>query len=213
MNKPLKIAIIGGTGKVGRRIATKALENGYQVRMLVRDPKKSIIRDDRIEIVEGNVLNLKDIQKTLKGCQVVINTFGQSLKGKQIYSSVTETIFEIMAKLQIERYIGVTGGSLTIDGDKKKLINKVGTRIFEIIFSNMMKDKKQEWHFLSKNNFIEKWTLVRLPFIVDQEEIGHLKEDLKDMPGTKITNGDIATFIISQINDLKYVQKAPFISN
>jgi putative NADH-flavin reductase len=213
MNKPLKIAIIGGTGKVGRRIATKALENGYQVRMLVRDPKKSIIRDNRIEIVEGNVLNLKDIQKTLKGCQVVINTFGQSLKGKQIYSSVTETIIEIMAKLQIERYIGVTGGSLTIDGDKKKLINKVGARIFEIIFSNMMKDKKQEWHFLSKNNFIEKWTLVRLPFIVDQEGIGHLKEDLKDMPGTKITNGDIATFIINQINDLKYVQKAPFISN
>lgn len=40
MNKPFKIAIIGGTGKVGRRIATKALESGYQVRMLVRDPKK-----------------------------------------------------------------------------------------------------------------------------------------------------------------------------
>lgn len=213
MNKPFKIAIIGGTGKVGRRIATKALESGYQVRMLVRDTKKVVIRDNGIKIVEGNVLNPKDIQKTLEGCQVVIITFGQSLKGKQIYSSVTETILEKMAELQIERYIGVTGGSLTIDGDKKTLINKVGTRIFEIIFSNMMKDKKREWHFLSSNNLIEKWTLIRLPFIVDQEEIGHLKEDLKDMPGTKITNGDIATFIINQIEDLKYVQKAPFISN
>lgn len=213
MNKPLKIAIIGGTGKVGRRIATKALENGYQVRMLVRNPRKVVIRDNRIEIVEGNVLDPNDIQRTLKGCQVVINTFGQSLKGKQIYSSVTETILEKMGELQIERYIGVTGGSLTIEGDKKTLINKVGTRIFEIIYSNMMKDKKQEWHFLNSNNLIEKWTLVRLPFIVDQEEIGHLKENLKDMPGTKITNGDIATFIINQIEDLKYVQKAPFISN
>lgn len=175
--------------------------------------KKEVIRGNGIKIVKGNVLNPKDIQKTLEGCQVVINTFGQSLKGKQIYSSVTETILEKMAELQIERYIGVTGGSLTIDGDKKTLINKVGTRIFEIIFSNMMKDKKREWHFLSSNNLIEKWTLVRLPFIVDQEEIGHLKEDLKDMPGTKITNGDIATFIINQIEDLKYVKKAPFISN
>lgn len=208
MNKPFKIAIIGGTGKVGRRIATKALESGYQVRMLVRDTKKVVIRDNGIKIVEGNVLNPKDIQKTLEGCQVVINTFGQSLKGKQIYSSVTETILEKMAELQIERYIGVTGGSLTIDGDKKTLINKVGTRIFEIIFSNMMKDKKREWHFLSSNNLIEKWTLIRLPFIVDQEEIGHLKENLKDMPGTKITNGDIATFIINQIERFEVCTKS-----
>ena len=147
MNKPFKIAIIGGTGKVGRRIATKALESGYQVRMLVRDTKKVVIRDNGIKIVEGNVLNPKDIQKTLEGCQVVINTFGQSLKGKQIYSSVTETILEKMAELQIERYIGVTGGSLTIDGDKKTLINKVGTRIFEIIFSNMMKDRSESGIF------------------------------------------------------------------
>ncbi|WP_235976304.1 NAD(P)H-binding protein [Niallia circulans] len=117
--------------------------------------KKEVIRGNGIKIVKGNVLNPKDIQKTLEGCQVVINTFGQSLKGKQIYSSVTETILEKMAELQIERYIGVTGGSLTIDGDKKTLINKVGTRIFEIIFSNMMKDKKREWHFLSSNNLIE----------------------------------------------------------
>ncbi|MFP7473123.1 NAD(P)H-binding protein [Niallia taxi] len=62
-----KIAIIGGTGKVGRRIAVKALENGYQVRMLVRTPKKLSLNDDRIEIVEGAVQNREDIQKLLKG--------------------------------------------------------------------------------------------------------------------------------------------------
>jgi len=35
-----KIAIIGGTGKAGRYIASKALEKGYHVRMLVRNPEK-----------------------------------------------------------------------------------------------------------------------------------------------------------------------------
>lgn len=212
MDNPYKIAIIGGTGKVGRRIATKALENGYQVRMLIRNPKILTLSDDRIEIIEGNVQNSEDIKKLLKDCQIVINTFGQPLKEKQIYSSVTETIFEIMADLQIERYIGVTGGSLTITGDKKSLINRVGAKIFEIIYSNMMTEKKNEWHILNANKLI-KWTLIRLPFIVDEEEIGNIKESLTDMPGTKITNGDIATFIVNQIKNPKYIQKAPFISN
>ncbi|MFP9129665.1 NAD(P)-dependent oxidoreductase [Niallia sp. BSM11] len=208
-----KIAIIGGSGKVGRRIAVKALENGYQVRMLVRTPKKLSLNDDRIEIVEGAVQNREDIQKLLKDCQIVINTFGQPLKEKPIYSSVTKTIIEIMAELQIERYIGVTGGSLTISNDKKSLINRLGAKLFENFYSDMMIDKKKEWDFLNSNEQIEKWTLIRLPFITDQEDIGYIKENLTDLPGIKITNGDIATFIINQIEDSKYIQKAPFISN
>ncbi|WP_325169559.1 NAD(P)-dependent oxidoreductase [Bacillus sp. Au-Bac7] len=208
-----KIAIIGGTGKVGRRIAVKALENGYQVRMLVRTPKKLSLNDDRIEIVEGAVQNREDIQKLLKDCQIVINTFGQPLKEKPIYSSVTKTIIEIMAELQIERYIGVTGGSLTISNDKKSLINRLGAKLFENFYSDMMIDKKKEWDFLNSNEQIIKWTLIRLPFITDQEDIGYIKENLTDLPGIKITNGDIATFIINQIEDSKYIQKAPFISN
>jgi putative NADH-flavin reductase len=212
MDHSYKIAIIGGTGKVGRHIASKALENGYQVRMLVRNPKKLTFSDNRVEIVEGDVQNLEDIQNLLKDCQIVINTFGQPLKEKPIYSSVTETILEVMAELKIERYIGVTGGSLTINGDKKSIINKVGAKLFEIIYSTMMIDKKKEWHILNGIKRI-KWTLIRLPFIVDSTEIGYIKEDLTDMPGTKITNGDIATFMINQIENPKYVQKAPFISN
>ncbi|MET4559850.1 putative NADH-flavin reductase [Lysinibacillus parviboronicapiens] len=207
-----KIALFGGTGKVGRHIASRALENGYQVRMLVRNPERVTLKDDRIEIVEGNLHNLEDIRTLLKDCQIVINTFGQPLKEKAIYSSVTENILGIMADLQIDRYIGVTGGSLTIDGDKKSISNKVGAKVFKIFFPTMMLDKKKEWQILNHNKRI-KWTLIRLPFIVDGAEIGVIKENLTDMPGTKITNRDIATFIINQIENLKYVHKAPFISN
>ncbi|MGY4793713.1 NAD(P)-dependent oxidoreductase [Lysinibacillus fusiformis] len=207
-----KIAIIGGTGKVGRHIASRALENGYQVRMLVRNPENLTFRDSRIEVVEGNVQNPEDIRKLLKDCQIVINTFGQPIKEKPIYSSVTENILEVMTDLQIGRYISVTGASLTISGDKKSIVNRVGAKLFELIYSNMMIDKKKEWHILNKNKLIN-WTLIRLPFIVDGAEIGSIKESLINMPGTKITNQDIATFIINQIENLKYVQKAPFISN
>lgn len=207
-----KVAIIGGTGKVGRHIASRALEQGYQVRRLVRNPEKLTYRDSKIEIVQGNVQNTKDIQKLLKDCQIVINTFGQLMKEEPIYSSVTENILEVMSDLQIERYIGVTGGSLTINGDKKSFLNRVGAKFFEIIYSNMMIDKKKEWHILNKNKLI-KWTLIRLPFIVDGTKIENIEENLTDMPGTKITNQDVATFIVNQIESLKYIQKAPFISN
>ena len=82
MAQSFKVAIIGGTGKVGRHIATRALEKGFQVRMLVRNPENLSFNDERIEIVKGNVQNIEDIQKLLKGCHVVINTFGQPISSK-----------------------------------------------------------------------------------------------------------------------------------
>lgn len=60
-----------------------------------------------------------------------------------------------MTNLQIDRYIGVTGGSLTITGEKKGFINKVGAKVFEVLYSNMMIDKKKEWQLLSRNQRIK----------------------------------------------------------
>ncbi|MFT4412830.1 NAD(P)-dependent oxidoreductase [Fredinandcohnia humi] len=212
MDNPSKIAIFGGTGKVGRHIATTAVQKGYQVRMLVRNPERLAYRDDRIDVVEGKIQDIQTIRQLLKDCKIVINTFGQPLKEIPIYSNATENILEIMKELKIDRYIGVTGGSLTINGDKKSFVNRFGAKMFEIILSKMMEDKKREWKILSSNKDIE-WTLIRLPFVVEGSEIGNIKENLTDMPGTKITNQDIATFIIDQIDNPKYVHKAPFISN
>lgn len=211
MSNPQKVAIIGGTGKVGRRIAAQALQKGYQVRMLVRDPGKLRQLDKRIEVVEGNIQDLEAIRILLADCGTVINTFGQPYKDKPIYSESTNNILDIMKEFKISRYIGVTGGSLTIEGDKKSVWNRIGAKLFEIFLSSMMEDKKREWEILNDTTHID-WTLIRLPFIVDGTKMAHIKENLVDMPGTKITNQDIAAFIISQINNLQYVRKAPFIS-
>ncbi|MNI74315.1 hypothetical protein D3C81_1611290 [compost metagenome] len=116
-----------------------------------------------------------------------------------------------MNEFEISRYIGVTGASLNIEGDNKKLINRIGAKIFEIFFSKMMIDKKKELNILI-NSDIE-WTLVRLPFVIEGSETGRIKENLTDMEGTRISNADIAKFLITQISDKKYIRKSPFISN
>ncbi|WP_397538841.1 NAD(P)-dependent oxidoreductase [Rummeliibacillus pycnus] len=212
MDKPYKIAIIGGTGKVGRHIASTAIKKGFQVRMLVRNPEKLMYRDDNIEIVEGQIQDIDTIRKLLNGCKIVINTFGQPVKEVPMYSNVTKNIFGIMNDLNITRYIGVSGGSLTIKSDKKSFINRFGSKMFEIFFTKMMEDKKLEWEVLNNTKQIE-WTLIRLPFVKDSSKTKLIKENLSNMPGTKISNQDIASFIIDHLDNPKYVHKAPFISH
>ncbi|MFP3727666.1 NAD(P)H-binding protein [Priestia filamentosa] len=212
MDKPYKIGIIGGTGKVGRHIATSAIQKGYKVRMLVRNPEKLLHKHNKIEIVEGQIQDIENIRELLKDCKVVINAFGQPIKEEPIYSQVTKNILKVMKDLNISRYIGVSGGSLTINNDKKNVLNHFGAKVFKLLFPKMMEDKKIEWEVLLNNRDIH-WTLIRLPFVKDSLESNYIKESLTDMPGARITNQDIATFIINHIDDQKYVHKAPFISH
>lgn len=205
------VAIIGGTGKVGRYIAAAALRQGYQVRMLVRNPNKLVNQDDKIEIVEGHADNRNHLRQLLQDSHIVINTFGQPAGDAPLYSFVTRLVLEVMNELEISRYIGVTGGSLTLEGDQKRLRNKLGAWLFQVLFPAMIKDKQKEAAILEQYCNIE-WTLIRLPFVVEGEERGEIKANLTDMPGTKISNHDIASFIIGEARDRKYIHKAPFIA-
>ena len=212
MGSLYKIAIIGGTGRVGRHIAMNAIQRGYKVHMLVRNPKKLFVKSDNIKVVEGQIQDLENIRALLKDCEIVINTFGQPSKEEPMYSKVTKNIVEVMKDLNISRYIGVSGGSLTIEHDKKSVLNRFGAKAFEFLFPKLLEDKKLEWDILVRNKQID-WTLIRLPFVKDSLKSNDIKESLTDMPGTKITNQDIATFILDQIDNQKYIHKAPFISN
>jgi len=206
------IAIIGGTGRVGRHIAMNAIQRGYKVRMLVRNPKKLLVKSDHIEVVKGQIQDIENIRALLTDCEIVINTFGQPSKEEPMYSQVTKNIVSVMKDLNISRYIGVAGGSLTMKQDQKGVLNRFGARLFEFLFPKVIEDRKLEWEVLFSNKQID-WTLIRLPFVKDSLKSNDIKESLTNMPGTKITNQDIATFILDQINNQKYIHKAPFISH
>lgn len=205
------IAIIGGTGKAGRFLAETAIKKGYKVRMLIRNPEKVSVTSQNIELIKGDAQNPESIYSLLKGCEAVVNTFGQPNRETPLYSEITKLIITTMSNTGVKRYIGVTGGSLDIYGDKKSLANQFGAILFRMIYSEMIKDKKKELALLQESEI--DWTLVRLPFVVEKNSNKPIKDSLYDMPGLTITNRDIADFLITEISASKYLRQTPFIAN
>ncbi|OBA08556.1 NADH-flavin reductase [Bacillus subtilis] len=210
-NRSKKIAIIGGTGKAGHFIAGQALAAGYQVRMLVRNPERHPHLDERIEVIRGDAQHPQSIHTLLEGCSAVINTFGQPERAVPLYSTVTELILTVMEEYNINRYIGVTGASLDIEGDRKSLVYRIGALLFRLLYPQMIADKKKELHIVTDSGL--DWTLVRLPFVTDAQAHGAVKVDFLNPPGMRITNSDIAAFLVQQIEGHSFSQKTPFISN
>ncbi|EMA6344007.1 SDR family oxidoreductase [Bacillus cytotoxicus] len=205
------IAMIGANGKAGKFLVHQALQEGYQVRILTRNPEKFTIYNQDVEIIQGDARDFYAIQELLQDCQAVINAVGQPKKESYIFSTVTSHILKVMNEYKIKRYILISGGSLDIKGDQKSILNKIGAVLFRLFFPKMMSDKYKELRLIQHSDI--DWTVVRLPFVVEGTGIGTIKENVVDVPGIKIQNGDIAPFVIKQIKDRIYVQKCPFISN
>lgn len=146
------IAIVGGTGKVGRFLVQKAIENNYKVRMLMRNPKKISNFKYDVDVVKGNATNKDDIRTLLKGCDVVISTVGQPPKAEPIYSIVTDNIINAMKENGISRYIVVSGAPVNDPRDKKDIFNKFIAIMMRCIFPKMMIDKQNELEILMKSD-------------------------------------------------------------
>ncbi|EDT69922.1 SDR family oxidoreductase [Bacillus anthracis] len=211
MESTNKIAILGANGKAGKILVNEALEKGYQVKILTRNSTNTEKINKNIETIIGDARNFSTIQDLLQGCSAVINAVGQPKNESYIFSTVTKHILEAMKESKIKRYILISGSSLNVTGDQKGIINKIGATLFKLFLPKMMQDKYKELQII-QNSEVD-WTIVRLPFVIEGNGIGSIKESLVDMPGIKIQNGDIAPFVIKQINSDRYVGKCPFISN
>lgn len=211
MENTNKIAILGANGKVGKFLVNQALEKGYQVRILTRNSKNMTITNKNIEPISGDALDLSAIQELLQGCKAVINAVGQPENESYIFSTVTEHILKVMKEYEMKRYILISGGSLNVKEDQKGITNKIGVNLFQLFLPKMMQDKYKELQIIQSSEV--DWTIVRLPFVIEGNGTGDIKESLVDMPGIKIQNGDIAPFVIKQINSETYVGKCPLISN
>jgi len=206
-----KIAILGANGKAGKFLVKQALEKGYQVKILTRNSNNMTITNENVEIIDGDARDFSSIRKLLKGCRAVINAVGQPKNESYIFSTVSKHILEAMKEFEIKRYILISGGSLDVTADQKRIVNKIGATLFKVFLSKMMQDKYKELQAIQDSDV--DWTIVRLPFVMEGKSIGNIKESLVDMPGIKIQNSDIAPFVIKQINSERYVGKCPFISN
>lgn len=87
------VFVTGAAGFVGNNVIDKLVKQGHSVRAMVRRRDKAEKRLaehlDKIEIVEGDVLDRKKLPGLIDGCDAVVHTVAISIeKGSQTYEEV-----------------------------------------------------------------------------------------------------------------------------
>ena len=211
MEQHKKIAVLGGSGRTGHYLVTELLNRGFHVTCLVRHPEKLAITSPMLTVLQGNGLDENAVRSLVANSEAVMNTIGQR-KGEPLVSSAsTHIIIQAMELYHVKRYIALTGVSIDVPGDRKKMKTRFSSSLMRLFFSEIIRDKQHAFELLKGSTLA--WTLLRVPFIEFKEAGNSVVVDHEDCPGTKVSAGDIADFMINQLSDTRYVAKAPFIAN
>ncbi|MEO6286175.1 MAG: NAD(P)H-binding protein [Dyadobacter sp.] len=209
-----KIAVIGGGGRTGKYIVDQLLQKGFSLRLLLRNPETFTIQDPLIEIVKGDVLDAKAVDMLIEGCQAVLSTVGQRKDEPLVASQAVTNVISAIQKQQISaervKFILLAGLNIDTPFDKKSAETQKATAWMKETFPIIHEDRQKSYAILDASGV--DWTLVRVPYIEFNDEKGNVKVDLEDCPGSKISAGDIARFMIAQLADNNYLRQAPFIA-
>lgn len=210
----MKICILGSTGFLGKVLLAKAIQAGYQVRTLVRDPDRLGEFRDQVEFITGTVFDPQDISETVRGTEVVLSTVGPPQRGPvdpQKYGQAMEQLIAELRSHGITRYIH-TGGAVHDGGENEEwTFGRRALRMFlNLVFKQGLVAKHMEWEALKRSDL--EWTLVRPPRIAASPPRGTLVADGKNLASLQVNVEDLADFVLEQIDSRDWIRDAPLVA-
>lgn len=210
----MKLAIIGGTGKTGNELLRQGLEAGHHITVLVRNPKKVKIQHPNLKVIQGNVLNITDLEGIFKGKEAVLSALGHKrfFGPSNILSQGTKNILQAMNTSAVSRFICIT--SMGINDNRFKLGLYYTLFVIPFIVFFYFRDKAKQERLIMASDL--NWTVVRPGQMTNGKKRMQYKQgaNLGSYILTKmISRADVAHFMLSQINSPTYYQKAVCIIN
>lgn len=166
MTNKTKILVFGASGRTGKLIVKKLLQQGHTVTAFVRDFKKvDKIVHDNFSIVEGSIANSEAVDAAIQHCDIVISALGNmKLMKNTIISDGVNNIIAAMKKYNKTRLFFIS--SLGV-GDSKGQLGLLYNLIYLPTFlRNVFRDKERQEKLIHDSGL--NWTIIRpahfLPF-------------------------------------------------
>jgi putative NADH-flavin reductase len=193
----MKLALLGGTGRIGGHLLNWALESGHDVQALARDPEALA---GSLTVTAGDALDASAVAAVVSGADAVLSALGpRGAKSPDLLYGAARNITAAMASAGVRRLICVSAAGAFIQGDPDTgaLVKAILPRILAKPFA----DTRQMEAVIRASDL--DWTLVRATRLVNTPRTGRyrVRPDYPPVGGGKISRADVADFIGRVLTD------------
>jgi hypothetical protein len=212
-SKQMKVAIIGATGFVGRRVVDEALARGLQVTAIARQ-QKDLPDNANLTIALGDVADTEWLAKQLTGQDAVISAFNPGWAEENLYEKTTrgsQQILDAVKKSGVKRLLVVGGaGSLEV-APGVELVDtpqfpeniRPGAQAVRDLRNKLRNDSQLDWTYLSPAALLEPGKRT------GQFRLGTTKLLMNGQAPAGISVEDLSVAIIDEIEKPQFI-KAQF---
>ncbi len=203
----MKLLVLGANGRTGFQTVKRALEKGHQVTAFVRHTESVSLLHPNLTVVQGDALSQESVSKAMMGQDAVITCLSSNeISHRQVFIN---HIINAMRENKVKRVIAIGGIGALQASEHLKVYETITfpKEYFEVTQAHI---RVLDALLTSRMDF----TFVCPPMIPDGDRTGVYKsQESYPTQGWSITTGDLADFMVKELDERKYVGKKVGISN
>jgi putative NADH-flavin reductase len=194
-------------------LLSQALAEGHIVTVLVRNPAKLEISDERLTVIEGSLQDEHCVEQAIMGAEAVLSALGPASNQPTFdISEGMQTILRVMPIAGVKRLVISTGAGVGDPEDEPRLFNRLMNVLLKAAARYVYEDMLKTVDLVRASDL--DWTVVRVPMLTDGPATGRVQVGMvgKGM-GARICRADLASFMLQQLKSSQFTHKAPTISD
>lgn len=216
MMAPVRIAVFGATGGIGRLVVERLLARGDTVTALVRSPERLEVGRAGLTVHVGELTDTALVARTVAGADAVVSALGPSLERGVTGTPVvhgTVRIVEAMREAGVRRYVGLATPSVADPRDRLTLQGWLLPRLAALLVPRAVGEVRAISEVVRASGL--DWTLVRITMLTDGDARGRTRSGYlgRDALGPRIARADVAAYLVEQIRDRTHVGACPAVGS
>jgi nucleoside-diphosphate-sugar epimerase len=206
----MRIAILGANGPTGRLLTGRALAAGHRVVAITRRPAEFPLRNSRLDVVGGDVLDQGAVDSVVEGTDAVLSTLGAPFgkEAVEVYSRGVEHTLNAMKRYGVRRLVVVSSSAVTGEDEPTGgfLFNRVLQPYVTRVIGRTVYDDMRRMEALVTTSDTD-WTILRPSGLYDLPSVTEFSLTEGHGPGRFTSRADLAAAMVLQLSDAGFVRK------
>lgn len=203
------IAVIGASRGCGLETVKDALNRGWSVTAVARNPDQANLKDARLAWYKGDARNELLLEQAIKGCEAVAVTLAAPVgrESVSLFSDAITTTLTVMNRQGVKRLIFLSGiGAGDSHGHGGFLYENI---FYPLLLRRNYEDKDRAEQLIMKTH--KDWTILRPGLLTNRKKKGRVNVLTKQVgyKNGSISRADVGNYICECIRNNLNVHETP----